>query len=106
MDVETDVTQHMPLIRGKDTLSLYSMIDTWVGGRPSSFIWLNSTANQCMTMANPADENGNGFDLKATLHFYEAPATDGRATKVVPRSPRRPSATRPPSASWRTARRC
>lgn len=84
MDVETDITQHMPLIRNQNSLSLYSFIDTWVGGRPSSFIWMNSTANQCMTMTQPDNDNGNGFDVKASLHFYEAPRTDGYATKVVP----------------------
>lgn len=83
-DTETDVSHFAPLILNQKKLNLYSMIDTWVGGRPSSFIWLNSTANSCQTMVPLDGGNGNGFDLKATLHFYEASHQDGKATKVVP----------------------
>jgi len=83
MDTETDVSHFAPIILNQKKLSMYSMIDTWVGGRPSSFIWLNSTANACQTMVPLDGGNGNGFDLKADLHFYEA-KDDGRATAVVP----------------------
>jgi len=81
----TDVTHHAPSILGKQKLHLYSMVDTWVGGRPSSFIWLNSTANQCETLTpSPKSDGMNGFELKASLLFFEASEHDGRATQVIP----------------------
>ena len=49
----------------------------------SSFIWLNSTANQCETLTpSPKSDGMNGFELKASLLFFEASEHDGRATQV------------------------
>merc|ERR1719440_2686195 len=77
MDVETDISHHAPNLFGMDKLKLYSMIDTWVGGRPNSFISMNSTSGVCQTVTDMDTSNGQAFRLQADLHLYKKDKSDG-----------------------------
>merc|ERR550537_318766 len=60
------------------------MIDTWVGGRPNSFLAMNTTSGVCQIVTDMDTSNGQAFDLQADLHLYKKKPEDGTTTSVVP----------------------